>query len=331
MNNTKHMKDSAYLQELINHGGEVVIPKRNPLSGDDVWVIDRRLVLGSDTTVVLDGAYLILADGVYEMFFSTEAALGADNAPKKKIRIIGRNGATLDGGRFNGLTERTQNANGLPAVRNNTPIQLRNVEGFEVSGLKIVEQRYWGMTFINCSDGVIRNIEFDASDSAPNQDGIDLRMGCHHILIENITGSTGDDVVALTALRWGTDATLIDENACGDIHDVTIRNVNARCTGGHGLIRLLCHDGNKEYNITVENIIDHSVYPRPLPHATIRIGDSQFWRLKPAVAEDMYNITIRHVRSSAPAAITVWHDHENFSYDDVENTRGVVLAPMHKS
>ena len=31
-----------------------------------------------------------------------------------------------------------------------------------------------------------------------NQDGLDLRQGCHDIAIENITGYTGDDLVALT-------------------------------------------------------------------------------------------------------------------------------------
>ena len=334
MNDTiknKHANDSAYLQALISKGGEVIIPKQNPLTDDNVWLIEHRLVVGSDTTVILDGAYMIMADGVYEMFFSTEAVLGADDSPKKNIKIIGKNGATLDGGNFNGLTERNSGKDGLPHIRNNTPIQLRNTVGFEVSGLKIVEQRYWGMTFVNCSEGVIRNIEFDANNTAPNQDGIDLRIGCHHILVENITGVTGDDVIAMTALSGGLDSTLIEDGVCGDIHDITVRNVNAACAGGHGLIRLLCHDGNKIYNITVENIIDNSVYTGPLPHATVRVGDPNYWTIKRATAEDMYNITIRGVRSSAPGAITVWHDHENFTYEDVENTRGVILAPMHRS
>ena len=36
-----------------------------------------------------------------------------------------------------------------------------------------------------------------------NQDGIDLRQGCHCITIENITGYTGDDLIALTTIGGG--------------------------------------------------------------------------------------------------------------------------------
>ena len=34
-----------------------------------------------------------------------------------------------------------------------------------------------------------------------NADGVDLRQGCHDIVIENLTGFTEDDSVALTALN----------------------------------------------------------------------------------------------------------------------------------
>lgn len=34
-----------------------------------------------------------------------------------------------------------------------------------------------------------------------NQDGVDVRKGCHNLVIENISGVTGDDAVALTAYR----------------------------------------------------------------------------------------------------------------------------------
>ena len=33
-----------------------------------------------------------------------------------------------------------------------------------------------------------------------NADGVDIRQGCHHILIENLTGFVEDDCVACTAL-----------------------------------------------------------------------------------------------------------------------------------
>ena len=323
-----HLGDTAYLQKLLNETGEIIIPRENPLTGDAVWLIRRRLVLDSNTTVILDGAHLRLDDGVFEQIFTTEPEMGMDHTAKENIKILGKNGAVLDGGNFNGLTEKTQRKNGLPRVLNNSPIFFRNVDGFEISNLRILEQRYWGMTFYNCCNGVIRDIDFEANNGAPNQDGIDLRMGCHHIVIENILGKTGDDTVALTALRGRFRNPFIPEDACPDIHDVIIRNVVAECTGGHGIIRLLCHDGCKVYNITVEDILDKAVDGGRRSQAAIRIGDPNYSSISHAKDEDMYNLTVRRVRTDAPAAIKLHGNPANFVVEDIDNKGGEILMKI---
>ena len=66
-----HTKDTAYLQALINSAETSVIPRKNPLTGDDLWIIDSPLLLDSNKTVILDGAHLRMADGVYANMFST--------------------------------------------------------------------------------------------------------------------------------------------------------------------------------------------------------------------------------------------------------------------
>ena len=90
-----HLGDTAYLQKLINENDEIVIPCENPLTGDTLWLIRRRLVLDSGKTVILDGAHLRLDDGIFEQFFSTEPEMGMDQTPKENIKIIGKNGALL--------------------------------------------------------------------------------------------------------------------------------------------------------------------------------------------------------------------------------------------
>ncbi|MBQ2708133.1 MAG: hypothetical protein IJF67_07690 [Clostridia bacterium] len=323
-----HLGDTAYLQKQINENDEIIIPRKNPLTGDELWLVRRRLVLDSNKTVILDGAHLRLDDGVFEQIFATEPEMGMDQSPKENIKIIGRNGAVLDGGNFNGLTEKTQRKNGFPRVLNNSPIFFRNVTGFEIIGLRILEQRYWGMTFYDCSEGVIRDIEFEANNGAPNQDGIDLRMGCHHIVIENIVGKTGDDTVALTALRGHFRNPFIPADACPDIHDVVIRNVVAECTGGHGIIRLLCHDGCKVYNITVEDILDKAIDGGRRSQAAIRIGDPNYASISHAKDEDMYNLTIRRIRTDAPAAIKLHGNPANFVIEDIDNKGGEILMKI---
>ena len=71
-----------------------------------------------------------------------------------------------------------------------------------------------------------------------NQDGVDNRNGCHDILITDITGRTGDDMVALTAIANDDEPYLPGGSLCTthvmpndwskrdrDIHDIVIRNV----------------------------------------------------------------------------------------------------------
>ena len=67
----------------------------------------------------------------------------------------------------------------------------------------------WAVSLEYCTEGHIRDLNFRSSGSRVidgvarrilNQDGLDLRRGCRNIVIDTITGTTGDDLVALTAI-----------------------------------------------------------------------------------------------------------------------------------
>ena len=167
-----------------------------------------------------------MKDKVYANMFVNEHH-GTDFGKTKEgtdrnIKIIGKNGAILDGGIYNGLSEITQNQNGLPPIWKNNIILFTNVDGFEISGISCHNQRWWALNFIYCSNGYLHDIDFKACDIwvdenrnehhglerdkyseilVKNADDIDLRQGCHDITIENIKGFTEDDSVALTALN----------------------------------------------------------------------------------------------------------------------------------
>jgi hypothetical protein len=147
-----------------------------------------------------------------------------------------------------------------------------------------------------------------------NHDGVDVRKGCHDIVIENISGSTGDDVVALTAYRdppgapprygmqIGGNADLGERD---DVYNVTIRNVKARSAGGHGVIRLLVCDGIKMHHIAVENIVDTASGVQKRPQATIRIGDSRFHKTRKCEMGEMHHVSVRGVKASGKVAVQV--------------------------
>jgi hypothetical protein len=110
-------------------------------------------------------------------------------------------------------------------------------------------------------DGMLQNME--------NQDGIDLRNGCHDITVSDITGETGDDVVALTAIV-GNNSTYRPSGTLGtthvmhndytrrdpDIYNITIRNIRAYSSLCY-LVRLLpCNCQIR--NVIIDGVIDTS-------------------------------------------------------------------------
>ncbi len=298
--------DSMTIQGAIeyaykNNENKITIPRINKRTGEPLWVISETIYIPSDFTVVLDNCRLKMADGVYCNMFCNKNAYESECGQQKNISIIGIGNAVLDGGLPNGLTEKTSMTNGFPHIEKNTMILFRNVSGFLVENIHIKEQRWWGMTFMYCKKGRIANIDFDATNIVPNQDGIDLRVGCSDIVIENISGRTGDDTIALTAIAGKLYERFEIKNKDNDIKNIIIRNVISSVTGGHHIVRLLNHDGFKMYNILIDGIIDNSQGLRA--KAALKIGDCRYAHIRKAELHETHNITGRNIMSRAKAAV----------------------------
>ncbi|MBR5444592.1 MAG: hypothetical protein IKV57_00620 [Clostridia bacterium] len=193
---------------------------------------------------------------------------------------------------------------------------------FSISGLQIVESHGWGISLEDCSYGRIEKIDFDSRMhkeidgmvmNLENQDGIDIRNGCHHITISDITGETGDDVIALTAIVPNVEtfrpggslrSTHVMHNDWSrrerDIHDIIIRNVTAfsyLCW----VLRLLPAN-TRIYNVVIDGIID----ARPAGHpngGTLLLGDGGGYGDNQP--ESMTGITISNVICASSTAITL--------------------------
>ena len=199
-------------------------------------------------------------------------------------------------------------------------ILLANVKDFSISNLRIIESHGWGISLEACTKGIIEKIDFDACMSKmidglrsnmENQDGIDLRNGCNNIIISDITGRTGDDVIALTAIanpEYKPGGSLCSTHVMHndwtkrdtDIHDIIIQNVIAS-SDLCAIIRLLpCH--SKIYNVTINNIIDTS--PDGDHWCTFVLGeaDSAYGE---NLVDSMKNITISNVVCNANDGILI--------------------------
>lgn len=327
-----------YITSLIN--GAVDSGSRYAVV-EGFYEISDTVIIPSGFTLILRGAYLRLADGVYCNIFRNAGCdkenRSADD-PDRDIRLIGEYGAVLDGGIYNGLSEKNSEKDGLPHISRNNTILFVNVDGFEVSGIKVINQRWWGLNFICCRRGVIRDIEFRSNDAcvAPdgtvyhglsrskygevlvkNSDGIDLRGGCHDIIIERITGFTEDDTVALTALPGRLEQMYAVDGADGDIRNVIIRDVQSAAYCAN--IRLLNQGGTKLYNILIDGMQDTS-YDCPymdMGGNGVRVGDANLYGSRHSTADETFNITIKNVYSRAANAVSLAGAIKNLTLDNI--------------
>lgn len=336
---------SAYIKDCIE---KAAIDNTRTATITGNWIIDTAVRIPSDFKLVLDGCHLKMADGSYSNMFvnenhDTEIGRTIEGA-NRNISIIGKNNPILDGGKYNGLCEGNHSKNGLPPIWKNNLLLFTNVDGFEISGISCHNQRWWALNFVYCSNGKLSDIDFKASDIwidengqeqhglkrdryaailIKNADGIDLRQGCHDITIDNITGFTEDDTIALTALNGSTERAFSVEGLCPDIRNVTIRNIksSAFCTN----VRLLNQGEIKLHDIFIDGVYDtseNSPYMEKGIYA-VRVGDTRLYGERHSTEDETYNITIKNVYSRGDiAAVGLAGKIKNLVIENIECAEG---------
>lgn len=326
--------DSISIQNAVDEAKKsgvdrVVIPRINERTGKPQWDVDKAIMLTSNLEIVLDNCYIRQIDGSMDNVFTNHIYRQPDTTVKGQqdnIRIVGKGNAVIDGGEPNGLSEFTSMKDGNPHISKNNPILLHNIRGLVIDNITIKNQRWWGINLLYVEKAVLSNINIDAQNNMRNQDGIDLRVGCHDIVIENIWGQSGDDLIALSALGTGERELYGVEGKDSDIHDVIIRNVvgtSADCA----VVAIRNSDGNKIYNVTLDNIHDslngvqnknpengnifynhEDEYKRvgsKSPYAMIRIGQHAFFSERVNKPGEIYGIRVNNIYARCNKAIMI--------------------------
>lgn len=299
------------------------------------------MLLPSDITVILENCHLRMADGVYSQMFRNSNAytpVGKTvRGEQHNIRIIGIGNAILDGGCDNGLNEYTSEKNGMPPVYENLTVHFNNVSNFVLDNFTIVDQRWWAISCSFCERGKISGINFrlDYRD-APcwrNQDGIDLRLGCRDIIIEDITGETADDCIAMTAVctEDSLDSRELVEGKPTDICNITVDRVLA-FSNMTSVVRILSQQGNRVHNISITNIIDTSrVELDSKVQMLLRIGENGYYNgidemSKPGDISDIY---IKNIHTRALSALQIDMAVRNLHASDIfVHTDGHYIATI---
>ena len=322
-------------------GGVVRIPARAPDGGSarSYWLLDEAILLPGGTTLVLENCRLKLSDRCRDNFIrSANCGIGVPTIEELRgIHILGIGEVVLEGAdrpRATGdsaktLGERTYGTDaGKPGESQtgdwrNIGILLAEVTDFSIRNLSLKDYHAWGVSLEHCTSGTVADLRFDAQNGRTidgkferflNQDGLDLRKGCRDITIENISGRSGDDLIALTGIRReGGRAGTLDSTMVGgsgprgsddDMRHITIRNVRGHCVGGHHIIRFLNTSGIRMHDILVDGVIDTS--PDGIQSkALIRVGDSNpAWGGVTPLGETG-RFLIRNLNSRAGATVLV--------------------------
>lgn len=327
--------------KFVKNGGEIIQKIIDTARKDGInkacisgnYEIEKTILLPSGFYLILENCHLRLADNTFCNLITNEncrTEIGRTKAgTDRNITIEGRGTAILDGGNYNGLGERNSGKDGMPNISVNNTLLFANVDGFKISGLSFRYQRWWAMNFLFCSHGKIRDIDFfsnpiiidengnevigfqNTMNQEPhlvkNGDGIDLRVGCHDIIIENITGFCEDDTIAFTGLPCdrGTQKMFAVEGACTDMYNLIVRNVNA-CSYC-AIVRLLNQGGVKLFNVLVDGVFDSSRECEYMDRGMygVRIGDTQMYGSRHSTEEECFNITVRNVFTRAKQVLNI--------------------------
>ncbi len=174
----------------------------------------------------------------------------------------------------------------------NIGILLAYVNHFSVKNLQIKDSHCWAISLERCAFGRVEDIHFTSNgykmidgvqETILNQDGLDLRQGCHDIHIERISGHTGDDMIALTNINLskrtagsGT-STMVSAanrraNGLDDIRNIFIKQITGHSQGRHHVVRFLNAGGLRLYNIVFRRVDRHLSTRSPLQ------SDVENWR-----------------------------------------------------
>ena len=315
-NDIKDGSDSDRIEAAITKAVEtgersVEIPRLNAKSGQALWLIERAILLPSDFTLVLRDCLVRLSPGTQDNLIRNAGAAKEPLEANENIHILGFGNAVLSGG----LTAHF-NPPGDKSGWRTIGVLLCGVKHFTIEGFTLEETQAWAVSVENgCVHGRIANLDFKNTNKYPNQDGVDVRKGCHDIMIENITGVTGDDAVALTGLRNerakanpGNRSMQVGGNLPrpdDDIYNITIRNVRAKVAGGHHIVRLLNQDGVKLYNIFISDVMDASGPADPRVQAGVKIGDLRYWSMVQCKLGDTYNIFVDNVLTRGKTGVKI--------------------------
>jgi polygalacturonase len=280
---------------------KVLIPAVNS-NGTNIWMLDSAVLIPANMTVILDNCIIQMSDQSRDnMFRSSNVGIGITNPEWiENIRIIGVGDVVLKGAnnpRSTGDGARTLTLNpdeeiakgnwrvsygsdaGKAGIKQkgdwrNIMILMAYVDGFIMKNINIENSHGWAVSFERTRNADISDIRINNPEEinvkgrkvkVSNKDGINLRHGCKNFRIDNISGSTGDDFIALSSLDTGSGAndngnitssmvtTRKWRGAEDDTEEIVISNIS--CLTKYRGVAIRASDSASIHNVYINGLI----------------------------------------------------------------------------
>lgn len=212
------------IQKAIDENEIVYIPPlQTPVYIDDTLIIpSHRVIHASDHTIIR-----MLPQRGFCMMQNEKLKYDHDEFDYKTNPNIG---IIIDGGVWSTCSNGIRDGNGNHSQHFNPQNDLlqkgvsgvftfSNVRDITIKNLKIFDVSAFAIQISGCEDFLIENIIFDNAF----YDGVHLNGPAENGIIRNISGLTGDDIIALNAWDWSAGSM-----SCGTIRHVLVENIQMK-------------------------------------------------------------------------------------------------------
>jgi polygalacturonase len=346
--------DSERIQQSVEaaakQGGVVRIPLYNS-NGSYIWKVDKAILLPGNITVLLDNCTIQLSDSCRDnMFRSSNVGEGITspgwlhNIALTGIGKVVLKGADNPRSTGDGARRLTLDPDREIARKNwrvsygadaaypgrkqtgdwrNIMILIAQVEGFTLKNLRIENTHAWAVSFERTHNAEISDISFYNPEAVTagghnvkifNRDGIDLLQGCKNFRINNISGFTGDDFIALSSLSatpalsrsYGSlESTMLTKAGWyspeDDIEQVFITNIN--CESICKAIAIRASDSAGIHHVYINGLMSREVAGQGGKHNALLIGGKGYGG--PSLPGKINNIYAMNIMATGHAAVLI--------------------------
>ncbi len=223
--------NNAIKRALESPGNNVIGLGANGPGKNGEWVLTESIKLPSHTTLILAGAYVKAADGIKMLLLENADPVHGNT----DIHVIGWGEAKLDG-----------NARREPE-RSGGAVYFYKVDNLTLKGFQIGKTSGWALRLEDVRNLHISDLHFFQGNEHPWQDGIHVVGPAHSVVINNITGTFGDDVIVV-------DSAMGHKGKGGPVRGVTVTNVVATNVWGAAILRTIAAKGKPVEGVYCTNM-----------------------------------------------------------------------------